>query len=429
MEVVVLLVAMVGVALIVIPRLQRRRKAAGRRPPAPKKRASAPVVAAAAVPASSAASWAPPEGPDTDVWEDDLGWEGESEAVVDDSDSAREAWADWRTTALAGPGEPDPSAVPEPEVRELPSVERWRARAEDEDEWVEDDDDGLGWEGENEPPPAPGLWNGNGNGLGASPAPAGWSGGDDGSGFRDWSRSAEPPAVAPESAGAFATASATDVAAPVSTSPSEPELGRSIALDDDEWDPPITRTWGAAASRPTATPAKAASRPAARRVHPVVLVALYAAVGIGLVVLVSTVLLGGSSETPKPASTPEPVRSTATPSATPVQAKATATPKPAATPDPAIAAAAPGDFRRERARAERAHKAALADAVAAGKRAARKAAARKRRQQQRGNTQPRTPVATPTPGSGSNYTPPAYTQPRNTNPKPNPKPACEFCIG
>src|SRR6185436_11203818 len=120
MEVVVLLVAIVGVALIVIPRLQRR-KAASRRA----QRVSSPVVAAAAVPASSAASWAPPAS-EEDVWEDDLGWEGET---ADPTPAARDAWQEWRSSAL-----PSSDASPEPEVRELPSVERWRARADEDDE-------------------------------------------------------------------------------------------------------------------------------------------------------------------------------------------------------------------------------------------------------------------------------------------------------
>src|SRR3954467_5856450 len=170
MEVVVLLVAIVGVALIVIPRLQRR-KAASRRPSKPRKRVSTPVVAAAAVPAASAAAWAPPESgaSDPDAWEDDLGWEGEAEPAPE----AREAWEDWRAAALPPAGAPD-APTPEPEVRELPSVDRWRARSED-DDWVEEDD-GLGWEGEDERPPRPALWNGNGD----APVPAG---SDAGSGF------------------------------------------------------------------------------------------------------------------------------------------------------------------------------------------------------------------------------------------------------
>ena len=183
MEVVVLLVAIVGVALIVIPRLQRR-KAGSHRPSKPRRRASTPVVAAAAVPAASAAAWAPPEpaGLDSDAWDDDLGWEGEAEPAPE----AREAWEDWRAAARPSAGAADASA-PEPEIEELPSVERWRARTED-DDWVEEDDDGLGWEGADEPPPPPALWNGNGNGH--APAPPGPDAGLEGG--RDWSRTPAP---------------------------------------------------------------------------------------------------------------------------------------------------------------------------------------------------------------------------------------------
>src|SRR4051794_7361320 len=241
MEVVVLLVAIVGVALIVIPRLQRR-KAGGHRPSTPRKRVSTPVVAAAAVPASSAAAWAPPPGAsaDEDGWEDDLGWEGEAEPAP----GAREAWEEWRSSTLTG--SPEAAAAPEPEVPELPSVDRWRARADSEDEWAGDDDDGLGWEGEDEPPAPAGLWNGDGR-SGAPAGPVDWAAGRDAGGGRDFSRGAPPPAVAPESAPAFATASATDIAA----SESDPELGRTVALDEsEEWGSPVTRTWGTAASRP-----------------------------------------------------------------------------------------------------------------------------------------------------------------------------------
>src|SRR5690349_5443042 len=126
MEVVVLLVAIAGIALLVIPRLQRRRAGSRRVQPL-----SSPVVAAAAVPASSTAAWAPPAS-DDDVWEDDLGWEGEDAAPAP---GAREAWQEWRSSAR-----PEASVPPEPEAHELPSVERWRARAAEEDaEWVEED--------------------------------------------------------------------------------------------------------------------------------------------------------------------------------------------------------------------------------------------------------------------------------------------------
>src|SRR4051794_2997141 len=147
MEVVVLLVAVVGVTFLVVPRL-RRRRAGAHRPAASKARPRTgsptrlrgPKAAAAAGSAPAVASWTPPPSAssDVDVWEDDLGWEGES---AEPTPAARDAWEDWREAALS-PAEPSP----EPEVRELPSVERWRARADEEPEWVEDDDDGLGWE-------------------------------------------------------------------------------------------------------------------------------------------------------------------------------------------------------------------------------------------------------------------------------------------
>jgi hypothetical protein len=416
MEVVVLLVAIVGVALIVIPRIQRR-KAGGHRPVSVRKRRSTPAVAAAAVPA---AAWAPSEPGGPDAWEDDLGWEGEGESVAQPAPKAREAWEDWRAAAL--PASPPPT---EPEVRELPSVERWRARAE-EDDWAEDDDDGLGWEGEDAAPAGPALWNGA---IDDGPTPAGWSG--DSQGFessRDWSRSAEPAAAAaPPSAPAFATASATDLAAPTS----DPESGRSRAVESDVWDPPITRTWGAASTADSgpAAPPRASGRRAGSarsRVHPVLLVAVYAAVGIGLVVLLSTVLLGGSAD-PKPAAKKQPAVPQASATPSPVAAA-----EPVATPDPAIAAAAATDFKRERAKAERSHKAALANALAAAKREAKAKKARANRNKNNNTTPP--PSSSNGGGGGSSYTPPVatYTPPSNPvspAPKPKKRSVCEFCIG
>ncbi|WP_157592432.1 hypothetical protein [Solirubrobacter soli] len=426
MEVVVLLVAIVGVALIAIPRLQRRRAGARRI-----KRVSSPIVAAAAVPASSAAAWAPPASSDEDVWEDDLGWEGVSSpsSSSEAAPGAREAWEEWRSSALSGMDAAAASSS-EPDVRELPSVERWRER---EDEWVDEDDDGLGWEGERAPSAEPaGFVDGD------SSASDDWS-----FGGHDWSRG-NPPSVGADSAPAFASASAAAAAAAAAAgevtavSDSDPELGRATAPVDDseEWGSPITRTWGAAPSgrsaAASATPglSKAAPRPGGRRVHPVLLVALYAAIGIGLVVLVSTVLLGGSSssETPsKPAATPQPVRSTATPAPTvaaTVAATATATP----TPDPAIAAAARSDFLRERATADRRHKAALTAAVAAEKRAIKKAKARaaaRKREQAASRTTTPGPTATYTPPAANTYTPPSSSGSSQSKPRP----ACEFCIG
>src|SRR6476469_6378359 len=100
MEVVLLLAAVIGIALIAVPRLQARRR--------PSKRARANVVRRAAAATPVATSWSP-GSPDEDAWDDDLGWEG--------------------------PDAPDTSWS---EAAELPST----ARA----DWLEDDD-GLGWEG------------------------------------------------------------------------------------------------------------------------------------------------------------------------------------------------------------------------------------------------------------------------------------------
>ena len=99
MEVVVLLVAIVGIALIAIPRLQRRNAGARRPSKRARTRKPKPVVAASAIAAPAAADWTPPPtstGPDLDAWEDDLGWEGEDEP----SPAAREAWEDWRSASL-----------------------------------------------------------------------------------------------------------------------------------------------------------------------------------------------------------------------------------------------------------------------------------------------------------------------------------------
>src|SRR3954447_22770826 len=118
MEVVLLVVALLGIAMVVVPRMKRRRRA----------RVSArPVRTAAPV-----ATWS---APDEDGWDDDLGWEG-----VGPSPS-REAWERWRSTESPLATEPEP---------ELPSVERWRAAAAS-DDW----DDDLGWEGEQASPVAP----------------------------------------------------------------------------------------------------------------------------------------------------------------------------------------------------------------------------------------------------------------------------------
>src|SRR3954465_7541390 len=129
MEVVLLLVALTGIALIAVPRLRARRAGAAsrRRPPR-----AGPVPRAAAE-----GTWAPaaPSESEEDVSDDDLGWEGQ-----DATPATRDEWNKWRD-----------AQAPEPESPKLPSVDRWRERAGD--DWLEDDD-GLGWEGEGLKPPS-----------------------------------------------------------------------------------------------------------------------------------------------------------------------------------------------------------------------------------------------------------------------------------
>src|ERR1700754_2552341 len=112
MEVVLLLVAIVGVALIAVPRLQARRAGAASR-----RRTRARVKTRAAVATPVATSWTPaPVSSEEDVWDDDLGWEGE-----DAGPATRDEWNRWRDSQAPEPSEPEPTA--------LPSVDRWRERA------------------------------------------------------------------------------------------------------------------------------------------------------------------------------------------------------------------------------------------------------------------------------------------------------------
>jgi hypothetical protein len=452
MEVVVLLVAIAGVALLVIPRVQRRKSGARRSPSARKpargrarsrKAAAAPLVAAPAV-----ASWSPPAaaetaGPDLDVWEDDLGWEGGEDGAP--SPDAREAWEQWRTTdsplAPAAAAETEVEAAPaiEPEAAaELPSVERWRAQT-DEQEWVEDDDDGLGWEGEEEPPAPPALWNGDRHAPAPAPDSDAWSPAgtlspapDAWNSSRDWSRRDETRAPAQDAAPAFATASMTDDAPAADAE--EPEAGRTIALDeDDEWAAPVGRSWGAPA--PASEPVETAPRRSSRRsrVHPVLLVAVYAAIGIGAVVLASTVLLGGS----EPSSSAATATASPTPTAAVKRVAATATPTPVATPDPAIDAAARNDFTRERTGAVRSHDAAVKAAIADRRRAVKKAKERARRaaaahKEANAARAAATPSSSSS-GGGSTSTPSAQSStpssPTYRVPATKRRSVCEFCIG
>jgi hypothetical protein len=385
----------------------------------------------------AAATWTPPESPirpvvsDLDGWDDDLGWEG----VESTAPETREAWEQWRATesplasTAASEAAAPAAAQPEPE---LPSVERWRARAEEAD-WVEDDD-GLGWEGEQDGAGSH-LWNGpgpeaesSGSGRAWAPEPGVWNGAGQG---RDWSRdTGAPPARDGDPAPAFAASAsaATDVAP-------EPALGRTISLEDDGWDPPVSHTWGAGGVESVSASKlpNNGSGPARRRqqrtsrMHPVLLVAIYAAAGIGIVVLASTALLGGSSD-PAPASVKATPTAEATASATPevsgTPAAATASDEAA---EKAAAAAAAAErqarttFGRERSSALRSHSAQVSKARSAARRKA-KAVERSR------NSSPSSPAPASTPAAPT-YTAPSQPAPTYRAPTPRRRSVCEFCIG
>ena len=326
MEVVLLVLGITGIALLAMTRVIQRRSSGarpasrGNRVPVAAKRGRT-VAAAAATPAET---WKPNPLADESGWDDDLGWEGVEAAEA----------AGVGAVARARTGGDGRS-------RKSPPAESWQ----DDEDWL-DEDDGFGWEG------AGVGGNGNGNGH-ADPSP--WTSG------REWTTRESGPSPEPAVAGASASA-ATDVAA-------EP---RTYALDDDEWDEePAERPWGAPTPQPAPVPQER------RKLHPVLLLAIYAAAGIGLVVLASTALLGGSDPAPSkpttPRSTPAPVR---TPEPTPEATGSVADDPEALEEARAAEAKARAAEARERRQFRRARSGAVAarnDAVAAAKRKARAA--------------------------------------------------------
>jgi hypothetical protein len=370
MEVVLLVVAVIGIALLVVPRIQRKRKPHARRS-APSVKAARRRAAVAASAPVAVSSWTPsaPSAAEDDGWDDDLGWEGEANPEPE----TREAWQRWRATEspLASAQAAQPVEAPP----ELPSVERWRAAASSDDgDWLEDDD-GLGWEGE-EAASTPRVW-----------VPE------------------QPVITAP-------------VVAPV-------ETGREWATNGN--------------GHSVAAPAPAAA-PRKRRFHPVVLVALYAAAGIGAVVLVSTVLFGNSSSpsAPQPASNQTPKAApTADPELTGTLADETSDGEFKLDVEPddnatAAARKARRAFQRERSRALAAERRDVAEKAAAARR--RAAEARREQQQQQQQQQQSTG------GTGGRTTTPTIGGGGGAGPRPSggggggggggsSGPTCEFCIG
>jgi hypothetical protein len=422
MEVVLLLVAIIGIALIAVPRLQARRAgAASRRRSLRRKRARVVTRAAAVTPV--AASWTPPAS-EEDAWDDDLGWEGQ-----DATPATRDEWNKWRD-----------AQSPETESPELPSVDRWRERATSGDDRLEDDD-GLGWEGSGLTPP-----NRNGH---REPAGSPPSAGDIAA-----ARHAEAAALdgdAPSRNGVFAASNGHADLAPAPTGlaspgngaatgePSNGAVTRTFSRPDElaapaaasngggsrglDWLTPGARANPEATPTPTPTPAPAPAPRRRRSLHPVVLVALYAAAGIGAVVLASTVLLGGGSSSP---SKPAPKATAAPPATTPAS-----TPAPTPTVDTsaqeATDAAAAKSAERKQIAAFHKERAAARHAEAVAITKARAAAKRRKEAQQRKNA------------AGSGGSPPTPTQPTTPQSSGGGRSGgsggggggrtCEFCIG
>ena len=190
------------------------------------------------------------------------------------------------------------------------------------------------------------------------------------------------------------------------------------ALEDDDWDAPVGRPWGAPDDDETPAVKPSPAPRGKRKLHPVLLLAIYAVAGIGLVVMASTALLGGSAdpapaEPPATRSTPEPVR-TAEP--TP-EATGSVADDPAALEEARAAEAkARQDFRRERTRALGDRRDAVDEARAAARREARKRKRENRAPNRSGSGTPPPPSSTPQP---------TYTPPPASNPAPAPTAALE----
>ena len=304
MEVVLLVLGISGIALLAMSRVIQRRSSS----PVKRRR---PVVAAAVAP--QVATWKPNPLADENGWDDDLGWEG----VETEPEPARRRLTRGRNGAR-------PSRR---KRRRAPSAGRRKTTG---------------------PMRTPG---------GTSPRPRGTATAtatsNRASGPRGANGRRARTGLRPSRRGAGASASAaTDVAA-------EP---RTYALQDPEWDEePAERPWGAPVPQPSPEP------DAGRKLHPVLLLAIYAAAGIGLVVLASTMLLGGSADPapPKPVSTPAPVR---TPEPTPEATGSVADDTAALEEARKAEAAARRAFRRERTRALAARRKAVDRAKAAARR-------------------------------------------------------------
>jgi hypothetical protein len=415
MEIVIaLLVLVVGVGLLLGPRVARRRRSPARaaRPArwngaaarGVNARANRRSAAVAAPPASTA--YAPPA--DEDAWDDDLEW---VDAPPEDDTPAA-------APSPAVPANRAPTAAPAAPA--APAGRTWGAA------------------------PAATL-----DAAPAAPARALHTPPDTPPSAPQTSPTTSAPSLGAVPAAPSSALGATP-AAPLRAEPAEPtveapsprvprrSLKAAVAppapLDDadSEWStaidvPPPRITRGAAAfgaaSHPTVTTTKRgnfASR------HPIVLVALYATAGIALVVIGVSVISSGSfraSGSPAGERTAE-VKVKPSPAPTAVHTPA-ATPKPTATPAPTPDPAALKAKRERNAWLRDRRNGHNAEGRAVDK-ARHKARLAERRHKERAQRKQSAPPSTPTPVRSS-PAPQPQPQPR-PQPRPQPPP-CEFCIG
>ena len=249
-------------------------------------------------PRAPVATWAPrPPVRRRDGWDDDLGWEGVETAPLR---STREAWERWRDDRVAAGFR---GARGRSRRAGAPSCRASSAGARVARRTTSGSRTTTASAGKARTTLRPLSRRWRRQRQRASPRARADAGGD-------WTRTDEPRARAsapwprpgrartspPARPRRLPASAATDVA-PLP----EPELGRTYALDDDDWDEPVARPWGAPAADGAARRRSPPRAPRGKRkLHPVLLLAIYAAAGIGLVVLASTVLLGGSTDRAEP---------------------------------------------------------------------------------------------------------------------------------
>jgi hypothetical protein len=397
MEIVLALAAVVGISLIAVPRLRRRSRtrvrpnagkqwtttAAARRnrgPAAATTRNGWSTHRTAAAGGAGTASAVATEP--YDEWDDDLDWGGETAVAASataPSAPLPESDLDWQM-----PGENGNDAVTEPDAET-----EW-------DDWADAESraNGNGTPAADVAPPAPAddeVAPVNGNGV-ATPA-------------------ADKPTRATPHGDARTDAPGT-------------EDDSSLAEPDWDWEPTVSRAPAVAAA--TAAPAAPGrlgrARTARRKVNPLVLVALYALFGIGVIVIAVNVISGAMSgpdadRTPRTSATVEPT-ATPTPPAASGTANAEAQRLAQAFADQRVA------LLGQESRAAHDARAATRRARAARRkaRAARRRASARRARRNASRPAASAPAATPVPVTPAPVTPAPSGGGGGGG-------GCEFCIG